>query len=200
MSDLSMSGLSLSENVRSSRSPPVEENWESDRRTEPQSAARGGGQYNSPAGMEPDGLIESNSDEVAESFDDMNLKEALLRGVYGYGFEKPSAIQQRAIIPCLKGRDVIAQAQSGTGKTATFSIAILQQIDTSIMECQALVLAPTRELAQQIHKVVSALGDFMNVQCHACIGGTSVQADTRKLEEGQHIVVGTPGRVNDDGS
>lgn len=112
-------------------------------------------------------------------------------------FEKPSAIQQRAILPCIKGHDVIAQAQSGTGKTATFSIAILQQIDTSIMECQALILAPTRELATQIQKVVIALGDYMNVACHACIGGTNVREDVRKLEIGTHVVVGTPGRVND---
>lgn len=80
----------------------------------------------------------------------MGLKEELLRGIYAYGFEKPSAIQQRAIMPCIKGHDVTAQAQSGTGKTATFSISILQQIDTSINECQALILAPTRELAQQV--------------------------------------------------
>ena len=83
----------------------------------------------------------------------MNLKEELLRGIYAYGFEKPSAIQQRAIVPCIKGLDVIAQAQSGTGKTATFSIAILEKIDTGLRECQALILAPTRELAQQIQKV-----------------------------------------------
>ncbi|CAG2122735.1 unnamed protein product, partial [Medioppia subpectinata] len=108
--------------------------------------------------MDPDGVIESNWDEIVSNFDDMNLREELLRGIYAYGFEKPSAIQQRAIIPCIKGMDVIAQAQSGTGKTATFSIAILQQIDTSLNECQALILAPTRELAQQIQKVVLALG------------------------------------------
>lgn len=113
----------------------------------------------------------------------MNLKEELLRGIYAYGFEKPSAIQQRAILPCIRGLDVIAQAQSGnkliqtcnsilnliykyyvilyifnnlgTGKTATFSISILQQIDTSIKECQALILAPTRELAQQVSDLTS---------------------------------------------
>ncbi|KAH8040253.1 hypothetical protein HPB51_009801 [Rhipicephalus microplus] len=95
------------------------------------------------------------------------------------------------------GMDVIAQAQSGTGKTATFSIAILQQIDTSLKECQALILAPTRELAQQIQKVVIALGDYMSAQCHACIGGTNVREDIRKLEKGVHVVVGTPGRVFD---
>jgi len=87
---------------------------------------------------------------VVDNFDDMGLKEDLLRGVYAYGFEKPSAIQQRAIIPCVKGHDVIAQAQSGTGKTATFAVAILQKLDVTLKECQALVLAPTRELAQQV--------------------------------------------------
>jgi superfamily II DNA/RNA helicase len=95
-------------------------------------------------------LVQSNWDEVVDNFDDMNLKEDLLRGVYAYGFEKPSAIQQRAIMPCVKGHDVIAQAQSGTGKTATFAITILQKLDVSLKECQALVLAPTRELAQQV--------------------------------------------------
>jgi len=143
------------------------------------------------------GVIESNYDGVTESFDDMKLREALLRGIYAYGFEKPSAIQQRAIIPCIMGRDVIAQAQSGTGKTATFSVAILEKIDLRVTKCQALVLAPTRELAQQIQKVVLALGDYMNAQCHACIGGTVVREDMRKLESGVHIVVGTPGRVYD---
>ena len=92
---------------------------------------------------------------------------------------------------------MIAQAQSGTGKTATFAIGILQQLDVSQKDCQALVLAPTRELAQQIQKVVIALGDYMSAQCHACIGGTSVKDDIRKLEMGQHVVVGTPGRVYD---
>merc|ERR1712215_468712 len=79
----------------------------------------------------------------------------------------------------------------------TFSIAVLQKIDTGMRETQALMLAPTRELAQQIQKVVMSLGDYMGAQCHACIGGTSVREDMRKLEGGQHIVVGTPGRVYD---
>jgi len=154
-------------------------------------------QNDGPPGMEPEGFIESNWDQVVDNFDDMKLREALLRGIYAYGFEKPSTIQQRAILPCIKSHDVIAQAQSGTGKTATFAIAILQQIDTALRDCQALILAPTRELAQQIQKVVLALGDYMNAQCHACIGGTNVREDMRKLEMGVHIVVGTPGRVYD---
>jgi translation initiation factor 4A len=112
-------------------------------------------------------------------------------------FERPSAIQQRAIVPVVKGHDVIAQAQSGTGKTATFSISILQQLDMSIKGTQALILAPTRELAQQIQKVVIALGDYMNIECHPCVGGTNVREDMAKLQEGVQVVVGTPGRVYD---
>lgn len=158
---------------------------------------KNGPEYDGPSGMAPDGLIESNWEEVVDTFDAMKLKEDLLRGIYAYGFEKPSAIQQRAILPCIRGHDAIAQAQSGTGKTATFSISILQQIDTQLRECQALILAPTRELAQQIQKVVITLGDYMQAQCHACIGGTNVREDARKLEMGIHIVVGTPGRVYD---
>ncbi|CAK9298193.1 unnamed protein product [Gordionus sp. m RMFG-2023] len=131
------------------------------------------------------------------TFEKMGLRKSLLDGIYSYGFEKPSAIQQRAIIPVIKGRDVIAQAQSGTGKTATFAISILESIDTKIRDTQALVLAPTRELAQQIQRVILAVGDRMNVQCHACIGGTNLGEDIRKLDYGQHVVSGTPGRVFD---
>uniref|UniRef100_A0A8D3BU98 RNA helicase n=1 Tax=Scophthalmus maximus TaxID=52904 RepID=A0A8D3BU98_SCOMX len=144
------------------------------------------------------GLRPCNWNEIVDSFDDMHLCEALLRGIYAYGFEKPSAIQQRAIMPCIKCHDVIAQAQSGTGKTATFAISILQQIDVEQKITQALVLAPTRELAQQIQKVVLALGDYMGANCYACIGGTSIRSEVHKLQaEAPQIVVGTPGRVYD---
>ncbi|CAI0627951.1 unnamed protein product [Linum tenue] len=136
-------------------------------------------------------------DEVHETFDSMGLQENLLRGIYAYGFEKPSAIQQRGIVPFCKGLDVIQQAQSGTGKTATFCSGILQQLDYALVECQALVLAPTRELAQQIEKVMRALGDYLGVKVHACVGGTSVREDQRILSSGVHVVVGTPGRVFD---
>ncbi|CAO1626036.1 unnamed protein product [Sympodiomycopsis kandeliae] len=144
-----------------------------------------------------DGEIESNWESVIDNFDNMELKPELLRGVYAYGFERPSAIQSRAVVPVIKGHDVIAQAQSGTGKTATFSIAILQRIDPAIKQVQALILAPTRELAQQIQKVVIALGDYMKIDCHACIGGTNVREDMAKLSDGAQVVVGTPGRVYD---
>ncbi|CDF34301.1 Translation initiation factor eIF4, subunit A [Chondrus crispus] len=144
------------------------------------------------------GEISTNYTEVHETFDDLNLRDELLRGIYAYGFEKPSAIQQRAIMPMIRGRDTIAQAQSGMGKTATFVIGILQNIDTQVHKVQALILAPTRELAQQIQKVVVALGDYMGLHCHICIGGTMVNEDIRIFQnETPHVVVGTPGRVFD---
>lgn len=144
-----------------------------------------------------DGDFQTNWETVHESFDDMRLRDELLRGVYAYGFERPSAIQQRGIAPVVQGRDTIAQAQSGTGKTATFVIASLQIIDLKLRDCQVLVLAPTRELAQQIHKVATHLGDYMKVSSHACVGGTAVQNDLRVMQSGIQLVVGTPGRVND---
>jgi len=149
--------------------------------------------------MSSEGITVSGAEEypVFESFDDYDLNENLLRGIYSYGFEKPSAIQQRGIKPILDGRDTIGQAQSGTGKTATFVIGVLQRIDYNLKACQGLILAPTRELANQIQKVALALGDYNNVRCHACIGGTSVRDDMDKLRDGQHIIVGTPGRVFD---
>ena len=138
---------------------------------------------------------------VVKSFESMRLKDELLRGVYSYGFERPSAIQQRAVVPIVRGRDVIAQAQSGTGKSSMIALAVCQICDTgprAARGVQALVLSPTRELAAQHEKVILAIGEFMNIQCHCCIGGTSVGADLRRLEAGGvHCVSGTPGRVFD---
>ncbi|XP_075489016.1 eukaryotic initiation factor 4A-3-like [Primulina tabacum] len=131
------------------------------------------------------------------SFDEMGIKDDLLRGIYNYGFEKPSAIQQRAVLPIITGRDVIAQAQSGTGKTSMIALAVCQIVDTKSSEVQALILSPTRELAAQTEKVILAIGDYINVQAHACIGGKSVGEDIIKLEHGVQVVSGTPGRVCD---
>ena len=141
---------------------------------------------------------DNNDTTPCPTFDAMQLKPDLLKGIYAYGFEKPSAIQQRAIRPIIRGRDVIAQSQSGTGKTAVFSIAALQLLDASSREVQVLILSPTRELAEQTQKVISSLGDFLNVKCHACIGGKSLGEDLKQLERGGvQIVSGTPGRVYD---
>jgi len=160
-----------------------------------QPEANNGGE--APPGGLSEADIDSNWDEAIDSFDGMEIPEELLRGIYAYGFEKPSAIQQRAIKPTMLGRDLIAQAQSGTGKTATFAIGTLAKLDPKLRECQSLILAPTRELAQQIQKVVIALGDYMDLQVHACVGGTAVRDDIRTLQAGVHVVVGTPGRVYD---
>jgi len=133
----------------------------------------------------------------AKNWDDLNLKEELLRGIYSHGFETPSPIQARAIGPITSEKDVIAQAQSGTGKTGTFSISCLQRIDETKKEIQGLIMAPTRELAIQIHKVIVNLGDFLNVNIKLLIGGTSMETDIKDLEDKPHILVGTPGRVHD---
>lgn len=140
------------------------------------------------------------TNNVTPTFDSMNLKPELLRGIYAYGFEKPSAIQQRAIRPIILGRDVIAQSQSGTGKTAVFSIAALQILNEKNItnDPQVLVLSPTRELAEQTQRVIQSLGDFMNVRAHSCVGGKSVGEDMRVFDRGAvQIVSGTPGRVYD---
>ena len=131
------------------------------------------------------------------TFDAMGLKEELLRGVYEYGFEKPSAIQQRAVKPIVEGRDVIAQAQSGTGKTSMVAVALCQAVDTKSRDVQALVLSPTRELAAQTDRTVRELGAFMSVRSHCCVGGKSLGEDLRQLEGGLQVVSGTPGRVYD---
>ena len=131
------------------------------------------------------------------TFDAMGLKEELLRGVYEYGFEKPSAIQQRAVRPIVEGRDVIAQAQSGTGKTSMVALALCQAVDTKSRDVQALVLSPTRELAAQTDRTVRELGAFMSVRSHCCVGGKSLGEDLRQLEGGLQVVSGTPGRVYD---
>tara|TARA_B110000285_G_scaffold164887_1_gene184177 strand:+ start:346 stop:1542 length:1197 start_codon:yes stop_codon:yes gene_type:complete len=142
--------------------------------------------------------MKDDGSEEFKSFDDMELDDCLLRGIYAYGFEKPSYIQMRAIVPFSRGRDLIAQAQSGTGKTATFLIGVLQKIHKEVgkkTKPQAIIVAPTRELAQQIFMVCNHLSKYMKVLSHCAIGGTSVYDDIRSLEKGVHIVIGTPGRI-----
>lgn len=149
------------------------------------------------AGLHDDGLIFETSEdvEVCRSFDKIGLKADILRGVFSYGFERPSPIQQRAIRPIMKGRDVIVQSQSGTGKTSVFCLGALQAVDFQISEPQVLLLSPTRELAEQSAKVCRALGDYVSVKVHSCVGGKSVKDNVQALKKGVQIVSGTPGRV-----
>lgn len=139
----------------------------------------------------------SNWEESVDTFDELNLKPELLRGIYGYGFEKPSAIQQKAILPIIQNKDVIAQAQSGTGKTAAFAIGSLQLVDPTKDEIQCLVLAPTRELAHQTSVVYQYLSEYLKVKTLLLIGGTRVGADVEKLKDCPQILVGSPGRILD---
>jgi translation initiation factor 4A len=127
------------------------------------------------------------------------LDPNLLRGIYGYGFDNPSIIQQRSILSLFDRKDMIAQAQSGTGKTGAFSVGVLQNIDTSVKKVQGLILAPTRELAKQIHDVVTGLGSFMKtLKVQLLVGGTSTEQDISALKnDTPHIIVGCPGRVHD---
>ncbi|KAH7818254.1 Translation initiation factor 4A [Monocercomonoides exilis] len=141
--------------------------------------------------------IEETSHELCKTFEEMHLKDELLRGVYSYGFETPSLIQQKGILPIVRGRDLLAQAQSGTGKTATFSIACLQKVDPSYHFTQALILSPTRELAMQSHNVISKMAKFLKgLNILRVVGGEAISETARKVAEApQHIIVGTPGRV-----
>ena len=141
-----------------------------------------------------------------EEWDDVNLDldTNILRGIYAYGFEQPSPIQKKALYPMTsrakdgKRRDIIAQAQSGTGKTGCFTVGTLNNIDFSISETQALILAPTHELARQICSVLENIGKFCKINVQLLVGGTSVDSDRQKLDKTPpHVVVGTPGRVHD---
>lgn len=135
--------------------------------------------------------------DTYESFEDMELKESLLRGIFSYGYEKPSYIQSRAIVPFIQGNDVIAQAQSGTGKTATFTISCLQRIDEKLNESQVIVLSHTRELADQIKNVITEISKYLGVDVNLTVGGTSIKENIEGLKQRPHIIIGTPGRILD---
>ena len=146
--------------------------------------------------MEP--IIEESSNiKLFKTFDEMSLSEGLLRGIYGHGFEKPSQIQQKGIVPVKEGRDILAQAQSGTGKTGTFCIGALSRMDPSLKVPQVLVMVPTRELAQQIETVAKALSHHLGISIYCAVGGTELHHDLRALSGGAQFIIGTPGRIYD---
>lgn len=132
-----------------------------------------------------------------ESFDEMGLDDSLTRGIYTYGFEQPSKIQQSAIVPMRERHDILAQAQSGTGKTGAFTIGSLSSVDPAILAPQVLVLCPTRELSQQTERVARAIGQYMNLRVLSATGGGNLRSDIQALREGAQFIVGTPGRVDD---
>lgn len=143
--------------------------------------------------------IEEDDIKVISCWDDFNLDDNLLRGIYSYGFEKPSQIQQTAIMPILENKDLIAQAPSGTGKTGAFTISSLQKIDLSSNTTQVLILAPTHELVKQIHSVVTTIGNMLEgLKVKLLVGGTSVADDANELRNNvPHMIIGSVGRVSD---
>jgi translation initiation factor 4A len=142
---------------------------------------------------------ESDKDGIDqhESFDDMELNDAIVRGLYAYGLERPSYIQQVAIVPMSKGRDIIAQAQSGTGKTVTFVSGSLQRFDQKLKKCQILIIVHTHELAKQIKTVYESIGTYMDLKLSLCIGKTNIYDSKDEIDKGTQIIVGTPGRIGD---
>lgn len=137
------------------------------------------------------------------TFDEMELDMNLLRGIYSKGYEKPSDIQQQAIVPLISGRDLLAQAQSGTGKTATFTIGGIARIDPTVNAVQMVVITPTRELAEQAEKEALAIGHYLGVRVHKATGGPPVSVDLAVLVQGRgaehvpHVLCVTPGRFYD---
>jgi len=140
-----------------------------------------------------------NDIKIIETWDEFDLKDDLLRGVFANGFETPSQIQKQAILPIIEKRDLIAQAPSGTGKTGAFTIGALQRIDISSNTTQVLVMAPTHELVRQISGVISVIGNMMEgLVVKTLIGGTSVMDDSAELRRNTpHVIIGSVGRVSD---
>lgn len=130
-------------------------------------------------------------------FEEFYLKKELLMGIFEKGFEKPSPIQEATIPVALLGRDILARAKNGTGKTASFIIPALNLLDTNKDAIQVLILVPTRELALQTSSVCKELGKYLNVQVMVTLGGTSLKDDIIRLYKPVHILVATPGRVID---
>ncbi|KAM0678627.1 translation initiation factor eIF4A [Binucleata daphniae] len=131
---------------------------------------------------------------VYDKWDDFELKDDLVRGIFSCGFEIPSFIQKTAIMPIITGRDIRAQAQSGTGKTAAFGIGSLQRL-TNERVTQVLIMVSTREIAEQNAHRIRGLSQYMNVDIQVLSGGTDVQESIDLLKRGPQIVTGTPGRI-----
>jgi ATP-dependent RNA helicase DeaD len=131
------------------------------------------------------------------AFADLGLSQDILDSIHDVGYESPSPIQEQAIPPLLEGKDVIGQAQTGSGKTAAFGLPMLEYVDPSEHEVQALVLTPTRELCIQVTQALRAYGARKGIDVVAVFGGAPIRSQQSQLRAGGHIVVGTVGRVKD---
>jgi ATP-dependent RNA helicase DeaD len=142
--------------------------------------------------------MKAKAEALADSFDRFGLSEPLLRAIADVGYEAPSPIQQRTIPLLLEGRDVVGQAQTGTGKTAAFALPILERLEPASAAVQALVLTPTRELAIQVAEAFHTYAKHMGgVRVLPVYGGQPIGQQLRRLQSGAQVVVGTPGRVMD---
>ncbi|KAI0437292.1 DEAD-domain-containing protein [Xylaria telfairii] len=130
-------------------------------------------------------------------WEEFSLKRDLLMGIFEAGYEKPSPIQEEAIPVALTGRDILARAKNGTGKTAAFVVPTLERINPKVNKIQCLILVPTRELAMQTSQVCKTLGKHLGVNVMVTTGGTTLRDDIVRLQDAVHIVVGTPGRILD---
>src|SRR6201999_3479973 len=131
------------------------------------------------------------------TFADLRLDPVILEAIHDVGYEAPSPIQEQAIPPMLEGRDVIGQAQTGSGKTAAFGLPILEHVDPQVPEVQALVLTPTRELCIQVTQAIRTYGAHTGADVVAVFGGAPIRSQQAQLRAGGHVVVGTVGRVLD---
>jgi translation initiation factor 4A len=129
-----------------------------------------------------------------ENFDSLNLNENLLKGVYLHGFTQPSAIQVKGINSINTGKDCILQSQSGTGKTATYLLGVLNRLDITEKSCQAIIITPTRELADQVFNVAGVLAKYTDFKIVKCVGGTDINQSLTELKTAS-VVIGTIGRI-----
>ena len=142
-------------------------------------------------------MSETEKNILNYSFDTLDIKDDLLRGIYAYGFENPSTIQHKSIPHINQKKDIIAQAQSGTGKTGAYSIGMLNNINVEEKKIQGLIILPTYELVHQTYDVLTSLSSYMDVNIAKIIGKTRVQDSITDLSKHPHIVIGTPGRLLD---
>ena len=143
--------------------------------------------------------VNEKQEKIIDTWDELNLKDDILRGIFRIGFEKPTPIQGLAIPPIINFKDTIAQAKSGSGKTGSFIISALQNLDIKNHSTQALIIAPTRELVKQISTVANNLSGLMDsIKIKTLVGGSSVNEDSNYLKNNYpHIIVGTIGRIYD---
>ncbi|EIE22383.1 cytoplasmic DExD/H-box RNA helicase [Coccomyxa subellipsoidea C-169] len=172
----------MAQPAQAMEAPPAPQNWKSALKLPPKDARI---------------RTEDVTNTKGNEFEDYVLKRELLMGIYEKGFEKPSPIQEESIPIALTGRDILARAKNGTGKTAAFTIPLLERIDTSKNEIQAMILVPTRELALQTSQVCKELGKHLGVEVMVTTGGTSLRDDIMRLHAVVHIMVATPGRILD---